>query len=219
MAVGWRKDYIRYKNYFLNIVALYKKKKDLRMFLEVILSLLTISFFATLALRPTVLTISELLKDIESKEDTLIKLDTKIQNINQAQSLYIANEAQISLLSSSVPETAEPDLFAQQIEGLATIYPISVLGISIGETVLLGDQTIPVQVSENQKVIPSEAKPTNFSISVTGEYQALTQFLDGLETLRRPVYLDSTNITLIDTGERNEIVLSISGRAAYLNEK
>ena len=39
MALGLRKDYLRYKSYFLNIVSLYKRKEDLRMFLEIMLSL------------------------------------------------------------------------------------------------------------------------------------------------------------------------------------
>ena len=40
MALGWRKDYLRYRSYFLNIVSVYKQRRDLKAFLELILTLL-----------------------------------------------------------------------------------------------------------------------------------------------------------------------------------
>ncbi|MEJ2441504.1 MAG: hypothetical protein P8Y06_01110, partial [Patescibacteria group bacterium] len=83
MALGWRKDYLRYRSYFLNIVGVYKQRKDLRMFLELLLTLVTVSFFAAFALRPTLLTIIELLKEIDTKEETLTKMSTKIQEIRK----------------------------------------------------------------------------------------------------------------------------------------
>ncbi len=80
MALGWRKDYLRYRSYFLNVLNLYKRKEDLRMFLEIMLSLSAISFFSIFALRPTFLTIATLLKEINAKKGTIITMDTKIKN-------------------------------------------------------------------------------------------------------------------------------------------
>ena len=44
MAVGWRKDYTRYQRYFLNLFAVYKNRDDVKAFLEIVLSLATITF-------------------------------------------------------------------------------------------------------------------------------------------------------------------------------
>ncbi|MCK4588646.1 hypothetical protein KAT60_02400, partial [Candidatus Woesebacteria bacterium] len=88
MALGWRRGYLRYKSYFLNVIVVYKRRKDLRMFLEITLSLVTISFFAVFALKPTLLTIAELTKEIKTKEETVAKMDEKIQNLERGQQIY-----------------------------------------------------------------------------------------------------------------------------------
>jgi hypothetical protein len=115
MALGWRKDYLRYRSYFLNIVNVYKQRRDVKAFLELILTLVTISFFALFALKPTLLTIIELLREIEAKEETVEKMDTKIQNLQQAQTLYIQEAARIKLLETAIPDKPAPDLFVRQI--------------------------------------------------------------------------------------------------------
>jgi hypothetical protein len=61
MALGWRQGYSRYRAYFLNIYNLYKQRPDLRMFLEILLSLGAIAIFAAFAVRPTALTIVQLM--------------------------------------------------------------------------------------------------------------------------------------------------------------
>ena len=48
MKQGWRGQYYRYRGYFLDILNLYKKRSDLRAFVEVILSLSTITIFWSL---------------------------------------------------------------------------------------------------------------------------------------------------------------------------
>ena len=81
MAGGWRSNYLRYRSFFLNIYNVYKRRPDLKMFMEILLSLGTISFFAAFALRPTALTIVDLLEQIDEKETTIEKMDQKIQNL------------------------------------------------------------------------------------------------------------------------------------------
>ena len=69
MAGGWKTDYARYRGYFQNAITAAQKKQDLKMFLEILLTLSTIIIFISLALRPTLITISELVRDIDSKEE------------------------------------------------------------------------------------------------------------------------------------------------------
>ena len=84
----WKKNYVRYRSYFLDIAGRYKERTDIRVYLEILLSLTTISIFSIFALRPTLLTIGGLIKDIEAKKATLVKMDEKMKNLSQAQNLY-----------------------------------------------------------------------------------------------------------------------------------
>ncbi len=217
MALGWRKDYLRYRSYFLNIVNIYKRRADLKSFLELLLTLAALSFFAFFALKPTLLTVIELLKEIEAKEETISKMNTKIENLQKAQTLYLQEEASISLLKTAVPNDPAPDLFVRQVEGLAVNYPVNLLGITIGEITLLG----PEKEQRSKKEItplPENSKGITFSVSIAGSYQGVSNFLSALEDMRRPIRIDALNLLSPKLEETQNLVLVVTGRTPYLKE-
>jgi Tfp pilus assembly protein PilO len=189
----------------------------LKAFLELILTLAAVSFFALFALKPTILTIIELLREIDTKEKTVEQMNTKIQNLQQAQTLYIQEEARISLLETAIPDNPAPDLFVRQIEGLATSYPVNLLGITIGEVTLLGEEKIQ-KSKKGVSPLPEESKGISFSISIAGGYQGLVNFLSALEDMRRPVKIDALNIISPQVEETQNLVLVVTGRTPYLKE-
>ena len=204
MALGWRKDYLRYRSYYLNILNLYKKREDLRMFLEIILSLSTISFFSIFALRPTFLTIAVLLKEINTKKETIIKMDTKIRNLQTAQNILSQESLRIPILELSIPQSPQPQNFVHQIEGIASSTEVEVLGIRVDETSLKGD----VPVNDQEMV--------GFSVSTAGSFQNLFSFLKNLENLRSPVKIDVLGISLAKKEQGNILTLVVTGKVPYL---
>ena len=118
MQENWRQQYLRYKSYLLNTVDRYKERTDTRIYLEILLSLITISIFSIFALRPTLLTIAELIKEIEAKEQLVDKLDNKIETITSAQILYDRESSNIQLLKKAIPKKPEIDTAIYQLEGL-----------------------------------------------------------------------------------------------------
>lgn len=217
MALGWRRGYLRYKSYFLNVIVVYKRRKDLRMFLEVILSLATISFFAVFALKPTLLTIAELTKEIKTKEETVAKMNEKIQNLERGQQIYTQEQTRISLLKDAIPSAPVPDSFVRQIEGATTKHPITILGMSIGEVTLVGEEKVQ-RKDGDLEALPGGARGITFSISATSNYLNLAAFLSTLQDLRRPVKIDAVTINSSETDIGKFIVLVITGRTPYLRE-
>ena len=218
MALGWRKEYLRYREFFLNIAALYRKNQDLRMFLEVLLSLVTISFFTFFALKPTLVTVTELYKNIQTKQDLVNKMDTKIQNISAAQAIFDSEVARISFTQNSVPDLASPETFVRQIEGLAITNSVNLLGVSVGQVLLVGEEKKASTSVTDITPLPEGAKALTFSVSVNGAYPALSRFLSELENLRRPIKIDNTGLTSAQTEQGSELVLLISGRVPYLGK-
>jgi|SRR3989339_740189 len=204
MALGWRKEYLRYRSYYLNVLSLYKRKGDLKMFLEIILSLVTISFFGIFALRPTFLTISTLLKEINSKKDTVAKMDTKIKNLQTAQNILNQESLRIPIVELSIPILPQPQTFVHQIEGSASIAQVQILGIRIDETLLKGAALI-----DDQGMM-------GFSVSATGSFQNLFSFLKNLENLRNPIKIDVLGISLTKQEMVNVLTLVITGKIPYL---
>jgi len=215
MAAGWRSNYLRYKSFFLNVVSHYQKRQDLKMYMELFLSLATVSLLGIFAIRPTLITIAELLKEIESKKQIIATMNEKIQNLNQAQKLYDEERQNIDLLKSAIPKKAEPDIYVRQIEGVVSQNPVTVHSLSLGKTNLLGSET-SVALDAGNDPLPEGANGLKFTINTSSNFPVLASFISGLESLRRPYKLDTLLINTTDAEITKELILVINARAPYL---
>lgn len=216
MALGWRDQYYRYQGFFLNIVDLYKKRQDLRMFTEVILSLTTIIIFLVFALKPTVLTIINLVQEIQSKKDTITQLDQKITALQSAQNIYSEQSSFIPVAESSIPSNPQPEAFVRQVEGISSKDSVNILGISVGQVTLTGTETQKAKLSD-LKPVSSKAKEMSVSISASGNFSNLASFINDLDNLRRPIKIDILGINSSITDKGRVIVAVISGRVPFLD--
>lgn len=214
---GWRKNYLRYRTYFLNIAAHYQKRTDLKIYMELFLSLATISIFALFALKPTLITIAQLVKEIESKKETISTLDKKIENLAQAQATYEQEKEKILLLETSIPKEPSPERFLRQIEALSTRDATVVLSISLGKTTILGQEQ-PEKTDSQLEPLPGGADELSFGITTTSIYPTLNTFLADMEKMRRPVKTDSLNFKLTETEEGTILKLVVNGRTPYLKD-
>lgn len=221
MALGWRGQYFRYREYFLNILDLYKRRADLRAFVEVILSISTITIFLIFALKPTALTIISLVKEINEKRSTLESLNQKIGNLATAQEVYAQNKNLIPGVDAAVSAKPEPDTLSRQVIGLAAKNSVNVLGLSISRVTLIGKETSTRKVTEF-KPLPGDAHEMPVSINVQGDYTAILAFIADLENLKIVTKIDIVSISTSAVGEQGEksvIVALISARIPYLGEK
>lgn len=206
MRPAWRLNYLRYKRLFIDYVGKYKERQDLKMFLEVLLSLLTISLFSLFALRPTIVTIAELIKEIEAKRETLAIMEEKVNNLTAAQRLYDQERSRIELLTTSIPEEPLPQRLVRQIEGLSAKHTVAILGMSVKETPLM-----PLPKKEQSDVV--------FSLNTTANYSSLVTFLEDLEKTRRPIKIVSLGLgtTVIDVGK--VLNLTVTGQTPFFVEQ
>jgi hypothetical protein len=216
MALGWRGSYTRYKEFFLNISALYKKRAELRAFLEIILSLSTIIIFLLFALKPTVLTIIDLVQQIREKQSTLSGLTKKISDLQKASGLLQQNQASIQNVNIAVPTLAKPNILAGQVVGLATKNSVEVLGFSINQITLVGTSTS--KSHSDFKPLPGNVVEMPFSISVRGPYPDLIAFIKDFENLRIATKIDTVGVSSSITDKGLIIVAVISGRAPFIGK-
>lgn len=208
MAQGWRKDYLRYKDFFLDILAIYNSKPNLKAYLELILSLGTIVIFSIYAIKPTVLTIVELNNEIKSKENTVLLLTQKVSNLKIASNLLQKESQNLEIIDNAVPTGANVEQLVKQIEKIALDNSVAIRNFSSTNIFLKGN---------SDKKVESEL-PVSFSI--TGNYQNLFQFLQTIENLRRPFRIDSFVFNSNITADNEKfIVLTISGNVPYEYEE
>lgn len=217
MALGWRGQYYRYREYFLNVLDLYKRRADLRAFVEIILSLSTVTIFLVFALKPTALTIIGLVQEINEKRATLDTLNQKINDLTMAQTVYAQNKALLPSLDTAVPTKPEPDVVSKQVVGLAAKDSVNILGLSIGQVTLIGTEPPTKRVSEF-KPLPSGAHEMPVSINAQGDYPALLSFLSDFENLKIVSRVDVVGISASQASGQSVIVALISARIPYLGE-
>lgn len=213
MALGWRGQYIRYRSFFLNIFELYQKKAELRAFLEVILSISSITVFILFALKPTVLTIISLNKEINEKKVILSGLDLKVRNLETAVEILNQNVNVLPDIETAVSTPPSPDIISKQIQGLSAKNSVTLLGLSVGQVTIAGKDTLKTKKTSDLKPIGAGEMP--ISISVKGNYQSISAFLKDLENLRVIVKIDSLGINSSTTEVGQIMVGVVAGRVPF----
>jgi hypothetical protein len=216
MAQDWRGSYKRYQGFFLNLAEVYKKRADFRAFLEIMLSISTVTIFLLFALKPTAVTIIGLLKQLKEKEQILTVLTQKVSDLQAAGKVLAQAQTSIPNIDLAVPEVPKPDILAQQVEGLAIKDGVEILGISIGQFAVSGT---PAENKKGSiKPLPQDAKGASFSISARGSYQNLAAFTSDFKNLRIVSNIDTAVVGSSLTDRGLVIVLIISGRLPYLGK-
>jgi len=139
VAANWQGS-STYQRYLLDIVALYRRKPNLKIYLELLLSIVTIGILTLFAIKPTVLTIAELVVKINSQQQTSDQMDTKIKNLGIAQTLFNQEQANIQLLNQAVPTGPDVQTYIRQIEGLLKKQGLTPTTLSVGQVDLLSQK-------------------------------------------------------------------------------
>lgn len=218
MINGWRGLYHRYKDFFLNIVVVYKQRRDLRAFLELILSLSTVIILVVFALKPTVLTIVELYGQINNKRETISTLNKKISDLQKASDTFGQNQQYIPNVNAVVFGSPEPNTVSKQIQGIASKNSVILLGISIGQITITGKGNLP-KASVDLQPLPTATMAMPVSINLKGNYSNIIAFIKDFENLRIPSKVDSLTINSSQNQDGTSIVGVITARIPYIGQQ
>ncbi len=223
MANRWQENYQLYKRYLRSLAAMYQKRQDVHLFVELLLSLSVIAIFGAFAIKPTLVTISDLNNQIAGKKETVAQLDAKIQALSEAQNVYQENLSAILLLNSSVPQNPEPEKFIRQVEGLAKRNSVLISSLDTSNLKLTSHEILTEEVDQSPSAegaavdyFPAAAASFELETNFNGVYDQLIAFLREFENLRRPMYIDTITFRSSSEELSREIALSIMGRLSYL---
>lgn len=182
--------------------------------MEIMLSLSTIIIFLLFALKPTAVTIIDLLQQIKEKQATLAGLTKKVSDLQTAGSLLQQNQAFIPNVNLAVFSFPRPNIYAQQILGLAAKNSVDILGFSMDQITLVG--TSSSKTVTGFTPLSGDAKEMPFSLSIRGSYPNLASFLKDIENLRVSTKIDSLGINSSVSDKGLVITAVISGRVPYI---
>ena len=95
-----------------------RQQKQFRQTFEISVTLIFISFFLIFAIRPTVLTITSLVSEINTKKELAEKYKKKINSVIQAQTVYSQAQSNYQLINASLPDNYRFSQAATQIRGI-----------------------------------------------------------------------------------------------------
>lgn len=192
------------------ILLVYHKRPVVRLYETLALTLFTTAFFLLFAIKPTAVTISNLLRDLESRRQLAQALDKKISAVLSAQSAFSGISPKLSILDETLPPTPSLTAFANQAEELAKLRQVSLRSLTFEEYNLFGGPVSQQAVTKGA-ANPVTVTPYPFALSVAGSYSNLYGFLGDLEALRRIVTITGFGFSQSQSETGVSLTLSVSG--------
>jgi Tfp pilus assembly protein PilO len=180
-------------------------KKFLK-YLEISATFLLIIIFLIFAVFPTITTISALLGDIKTKEATIVKMNTKISNILQAQESYGNVQDKYDLIESSFP--SNPNFYKS-----ASSLSSSLKNNSVKVT------RVSFDLSEQKDVIVKDTNKDQtylLNINGTGQYSDILKMVKQFLNNRRLADLNKIQISKSDDAGNSSLNVNLVSDLHYL---
>lgn len=204
----------RYHRYFVDLKALYQKR-EIVVYTGLILSLFAIAFFGLFALRPTLITIATLYREIQDKRKTEQTLQAKINNLRLAQVNYAQVANSVQLVNQALPADAAIAEIVYPFEILAQRNSLSLTSVNFTPVDIRGKSQKP-----KTAVKDTSASIVGFDLVLKGDFANFQTFLSSLENLRRIMAIDRFSLKQNKTEEGDSVMsLNLTGRAFYLSKE
>jgi Tfp pilus assembly protein PilO len=157
---------------------------------ELVFSIVAVIVFAVFAIRPTLLTMSDLIKEMNDKETLNQALIQKVASLSSAQAQYANIQDQLAVLDQAIPPTPRLGEAVAIMEKLASEDKLLIKSLQSNE------------VPREDSTATGSAEKTRISkpitITVEGDYPTIRKFVTDLQGVRRAFVIDSVVFSLTD---------------------
>ncbi|HZZ98955.1 MAG TPA: type 4a pilus biogenesis protein PilO [Candidatus Saccharimonadia bacterium] len=167
---------------------------------ELIITIVTVIFLALFAIRPTLDTMSALLKDIDDKTKVDQDLTKKAATLSTLNTQIVPLNNEIMLLNTVIPSSPDIDGLLRRIERVASGRPVQLISVQ--------STTLPKDSDSNLKGTPA-LSPLTISVGVKGTYTDIVDYLRALLSMDRE--LTVLSMTIATTKEATTAAPTSSG--------
>ena len=200
------------RDLFITLQQFYQKPVA-KVSLELFLSIITVLFFAVFAIRPTLLTMSDLLKEIEDKERLDKQLSQKIAALSTVQPLYLQLQDQLLVLDEAIPSRPQLTYSLKVIEKIASELQLIITGINVAEVPKEIDQDTVISLASFERIdVP-------LTINISGDYLSIRQFVENLKEYRRSFVIDTIIFTTKELRGSKKLEARVTVSAPYFGVK
>lgn len=181
------------------------QKPVARVSIELILSVLVVIFFALFAIRPTLITMAELVKEIEDKRELSKQMNLKLASLATAQEQYRLYQSQFYLLEEAIPRRLDLVKSLKKIEKLAGEGQLVIEMMSLSE--------IPIVIEEESLTNDFKDYQREFvkiNVEVIGSYLQIREFVEKIMNIRQVIIVDQVVVERITESDNLSALLSVS---------
>lgn len=180
------------------------KKEKTQKFTTIILTLSASIILGIFAVSPTLSTIVSLQKQLDDDKFVEQKLQEKINNLSILQQKYASLQNDLPLVFNAIPKSSQIPLLVAQLQGLASETNVKIVNF----------QTFPIGVSDS--VISSKRFSSfDYSISLSGDYQSLINFLDKISKFQRIITVNNISLAKSVGASTSFLQLSVKGSGYF----
>ncbi len=158
--------------------------------LELFFSIITVIVFALFAIRPTLITMSDLIKEIDDKKALDNKLKQKIAELSTVQSIYLSNQDRWPVLDKAIPLTPQFDQAVLMIEKMASDHNLLIMSMNAKE--------VPPEPVKDVDFSQKSRTSRSISVGVIGDYASIRAFAEDLRNSQRMFVVESIVFSVTD---------------------
>lgn len=192
-----------YRQKLLEMLTERVRKPTAQASLALVGTLVLIAVLGILVMRPTLLTVSSLIKEIQDEEKLVQALDDKFRALVTVKGLMEEIEQELPRIDWAVPQDQEFEIFAKEVEILAKEKGLAAVEIS----------QAGFRIINREQLIGSLGK-VNFlemSVMVGGSEEEVRSFLADLVKIDRLVLLKSASLSSIPKDQKQDEPYQIKG--------
>lgn len=155
---------------------------------ELFLTIGLVIFLGIFAIKPTIQTMSELIKEIENKEKLEQQLTQKIAALQTAQAELITIKPLLPALDEAIPSNPEIIRSAKIIEKMATDSKVVIRSMGLSE--------VPNDAPEGTTFAEKSKQNLVFSMSIAGDYLSIREFVETMRNSKKSFIVSSVTFSL-----------------------
>jgi len=178
---------------------------------ELFLSIAAILFFAVFAIRPTLLTMSDLIKEIEDERKLDSQMEQKVAALSSAQESFLAVQDRIAVLDEAIPRGVNMTYTLKVIEKLASDQGLTIANLTVLE--------IPPDPPPSTPVNQLERQSMSVQVVLTGPYTGIREFAENLRNSRRSFVIERITFSTEDSRGQKTLEANMLIGAPYFGVK
>jgi Tfp pilus assembly protein PilO len=204
---SYKLEYSRYRHYFHRLWIFYQKPA-VKVSSALLMTLFTIIFFAAFAIRPTLVTVAELIKKIDDQKQVLDSMKKKSAALASAQQDYLYVQDTLPLLNTAVPQTEDLPVLIKMIEGIVAYHELALNSLTFGDLSIVGPDAPQLRGAQTRTL----------TLSISADYPKLASFISDFTRLPRLFTIDTLAFAapLNNQNSQASLQVTITGKVHFL---